>query len=117
MRPLLILVALAGSMTLGGCSLIAGPIFEGQKDAASDARAQADLANANVAMLSYSIENGGELPTTPAQLTDYGYSQSPGVSEVTIMVTGELQYCLDVQSSTGTSFWVDADGNMAEGSC
>ena len=104
-------------MSLGGCSLIAAPLLEGQHDAADDARAQSDLANASLAMLSYAIDNDGELPTTPSQLSDYGYEQSTGVSEVTIMVTGELDYCLDVRAATGTSFWTDVDSDIKEGSC
>lgn len=117
MRALLTVVAVVGSMSLGGCALIAAPIVEGQRDEADDARALSDLANANLAMLSYAIEKDGELPTAPAQLTEFGYTPSPGVSEVTIVVTGEFDYCLDLRSATGTSFKTDIDGNVTEGEC
>ena len=46
-------------LIIGILSAIAIPIFLGQQDQAKDAAAKSDLANAKVAMMSYSVANSG----------------------------------------------------------
>jgi type IV pilus assembly protein PilA len=103
-------------LIIGILSAIAIPIFLGQQNQAKDSAAKSDLANAKVAMISYSVSNSGTYATTSAQLTDYGFVQSDGVV-VAIDATPVGPFCIAATSATGTVFHVSATGGVATGVC
>jgi type IV pilus assembly protein PilA len=105
MRPLLIVIALAGTATLGGCALIAAPVFEEQRNAAVEAQARSDLANAAIAAESYAVSNMGAYPTDSEGLIENGYIPSEGMSDVRILVgDAGTSYCLSVTVESGDVF-------------
>ena len=101
----LVLALAIASASLSGCSLIAGPILQGQQNAAVEAQARADLANAAIAAESYAVINNGTYPTDSAALLENGYKPSEGMSEVRILVSASrLSYCLSVTAQSGDVF-------------
>lgn len=115
MRPLLVALAVAGSLSLGGCALIAAPIMQDQQAAAQDSLAQSDVLNAKIAYVSIIVETG-TAPTEVSELTEAGYVPSEGVSEVR-MYGNVTAFCLEVTAATGHIFKT-TDTEMAEpGAC
>ena len=103
-------------LIIGILSAIAIPIFLGQQNQAKDAAAKSDLANAKVAMISYSVSNAGQYATTTTQLTDYGFVQSDNVT-VAIDATPVGAFCIAATSATGAVFHVGPTGGVATGVC
>jgi type II secretory pathway pseudopilin PulG len=116
MRPLLIVIALAGTATLGGCALIAAPIFDEQRNAAVEAQAHADLANARIAAENYAVGNMGAYPTDADGLIDNGYTPSEGMSDVRVLSDGQ-DICLSVTAESGTIYKLYRDDVFVEGEC
>ena len=118
MRPLLIVLAIAGAATLGGCSLIAVPVFQEQRNAAVEAQAHADLANARIAAESYAVGNMGAYPTDVDGLIENGYTPSEGMSDVRILVgAAGADICLSVTADSGTVYKLYGANSFVEGEC
>jgi type II secretory pathway pseudopilin PulG len=100
-----------------GFSLI--PIFLGQQNQAKDAAAKSDLANAKVAMISYSVSNSGAWASATSQLTTYGFVQSDGVTSVTIASTPPTgaAFCISAVSGANNTFHVKDTGGVLAGPC
>jgi len=103
-------------LIIGILSAIAVPIFLGQQDQAKDSAAKSDLANAKVAMISYSVSNGGTYTTSTANLAPYGFVQSDGVV-VTIPTAGSGGFCVQATAATGNIFHVLSSAGVATGAC
>ena len=120
MRPQFTAVVLTAAtiFLLGGCALLVPAQQQlSQVDTAADAQARSDVANAKVAFLTYEITNSAA-PTSAADLGEFGYQQSDGVSEVRIYpASTSSALCLDVQSSSGAYFKATASGTVADGEC
>ena len=97
-------------LIIGILSAIAIPIFIGQQDQARDAAAKSDLANAKVAIVSWSTDNNGTWPAAgamdPATFSDYGYNTSDGVGAVQIISAGSAGICLSAVSATTTTYYI-----------
>ena len=97
-------------LIIGILSAIAIPIFIGQQDQARDAAAKSDLANAKVAIVSWSTDNNGTWPAAGAMTTatfgKYGYNQSEGVGAATIVSAASAGICISAASATGTTFYI-----------
>lgn len=104
-------------LIIGILSAIAIPIFLGQQDQAKDAAAKSDLANAKVAMMSYSVANSGAWATSTSQLTSYGFVQSTGVT-VTIKATPVgSAFCIDATASNSHQFHITDSSAVVSGVC
>ena len=104
-------------LIIGILSAIAIPIFLGQQDQAKDAAAKSDLANAKVAMMSYSVANSGAWATTTSQLTSYGFVQSSGVT-VTIKATPVgSAFCINAVAANTHTFYVTDSSAVTSGVC
>jgi type IV pilus assembly protein PilA len=106
-------------LIIGILSAIAIPIFLGQQNQAKDAAAKSDLANAKVAMISYSVSNSGAWATTTSQLTAFGFVQSDGVTAVTIdsAPPAGAAFCISAVSGANNTFHVQDTGGVATGPC
>jgi type IV pilus assembly protein PilA len=99
-------------LIIGILSAIAIPIFLGQQDQARDAAAKSDLANAKVALVSWSTDNDGNWPTgvplemTTAQFGAYGFNASAGVTGHGILAAGSDGICIIAISATGTEWFI-----------
>ena len=98
-------------LIIGILSAIAIPIFIGQQDQARDAAAKSDLANAKVAVVSWSTDNNGSWPAAgamdPTVFSDYGYNTSDGVGAVQIIsASSAAGICLSAISATGTTYYI-----------
>ena len=102
---------------IGILAAIAVPVFLGQQAQAQDSAAVSDLATAKVAVVS-SLVSDPDGPDTfaagsaPQALTDLGFPASVAVVE------GTDEFCLEAESASGTTFFVDfgAEGPQA-GDC
>jgi type IV pilus assembly protein PilA len=103
-------------LIIGILSAIAIPIFLGQQDQAKDSAAKSDLANAKVAMISFSVSNGGDYATTTSELTDFGFVQTDGVT-VSISTAPVGPFCIQATSATGKIYHVGATGGVADSAC
>ncbi|HRN30289.1 MAG TPA: prepilin-type N-terminal cleavage/methylation domain-containing protein [Terrimesophilobacter sp.] len=83
-------------LILGILAAIAIPVFIGQQESANNSAAQANLANAKVAVVSWMVDNPNATtaPTT-GDLTDYGWPVS---------ATGGLAVVIDAISLTADTF-------------
>lgn len=108
----------ASAAVLAGCALIpaATGIQDQQITAAQDAAAKADVLNAKVAFLTYSVETGA-FPASVATLYDYGYAPSEGVGEVTFVTYSELSFCIQAQSASGAIFSSKDQQSAVDGPC
>ena len=106
-------------LIIGILSAIAIPIFLGQQNQAKDAAAKSDLANAKVAMISYSVSNSGAWASATSQLTTYGFVQSDGVTSVTIASTPPTgaAFCISAVSGANNTFHVKDTGGVLAGPC
>ena len=106
-------------LIIGILSAIAIPIFLGQQNQAKDAAAKSDLANAKVAMISYSVSNAGAWATTTAQLTAFGFVTSDGVTAVTIdsAPPAGAAFCISAVSGASNTFHVMDTGGVVAGPC
>lgn len=111
-------------LIIGILSAIAIPVFLGQQQQAKESAIKSDLANAKIAMISYSVENAGALPATTdvttTVLADYGYSSpSDGVTTVEIVSSGSGAFCLEaaLTDDAETVFHVTESGGVAADAC
>lgn len=106
-------------LIIGILSAIAIPIFLGQQNQAKDSAAKSDLANAKVAMISYSVSNSGAWATATSQLTSFGFVTSDGVTSVTIdsAPPSGAAFCISAVSGAGNTFHVMDTGGVATGPC
>jgi type IV pilus assembly protein PilA len=112
---LLVVVLLIGILTA-----IAVPVFIGQQDQARYAAAQSDLGVAKVAYVSFQTANGGDAPTSAADLEDFGYSTSDGVSAVTIGTLAGAAWCLSAATTnavTNQTYRITDTGGAEVGAC
>ncbi|MDI2098548.1 type IV pilin protein [Ruicaihuangia caeni] len=94
---LLVVVLIIGILTA-----IAVPVFLGQQDQAKDAAAKSDLGIAKVAYVS-AVTKYEAVPTL-AQLQEFGYVQSDGVSQVAIGAASNTStFCLSATSDSSAT--------------
>lgn len=103
-------------LIIGILSAIAIPIFLGQQNQAKDSAAKSDLANAKVAMVSYEVSNNGEFTSDIADLGDYGFVETEGVT-VTIPTASTGGFCVEAVASTGNVFHVTDTSGVTAGDC
>ncbi|UYN83279.1 MAG: prepilin-type N-terminal cleavage/methylation domain-containing protein [Microcella sp.] len=104
-------------LIIGILAAIAIPVFIGQQNQARDAAATSDLANIRVAMVSYSVAEGGTFAgVTVADLQGNGYVQSTTAAP-TIASADANGFCVWVQSDSGTNFQVTEAAGVTEGNC
>lgn len=104
-------------LIIGILAAIAIPVFLGQQDQARDAAATSDLANIRVAMVSFSVENGGDFTgVTVAELEGNGYVKSTDAAP-TISSADSDGFCVTVESDSGTDFEVTEAEGVTEGDC
>jgi len=93
-------------LIIGVLAAIAIPVFLGQQAQANDAAAKANLANAKIAYVSYTVETG-TAPTATTDLSRYGFP-STGVTRT----TGAGGWCL--QSG---EWMITEAASAAKGTC
>jgi type IV pilus assembly protein PilA len=110
---LLIVVFIVG--VLAGISV---PIFLGQQAKARDAAAIHDLSTAKTALVAWAVDHGGAFTTSLPDLVDQGYAASSIVdgTEIVINLSGD-GFCIQANSSTGTTFNVTDSTAPVEGAC
>ncbi|WP_138315767.1 type IV pilin protein [Rhodoluna limnophila] len=104
-------------LIIGILSAIAIPIFLGQQDQAKDSAAKSDLANAKVAMISYSVSNSGNFTLSTTDLETFGFVQSDGVTVTIDQTPPAGTFCIQSLSATGANFHVGPTGGVATGVC
>lgn len=118
-RPILIFAALAcTAAVLSGCALVpvVDNVTNGQVDAAADSAAKANVLNAKVAFLTYTIENG-QFPDSIDVLYDNGYEPMAGSEEVTFVTYSEFSFCIEAVSDSGATFSSTDEVSVVEGAC
>jgi type IV pilus assembly protein PilA len=104
-------------LIIGILAAIAIPIFLGQQDQAKDAAAKSDLGNAKIAIVSYSIDNGGSYVGADATtIAPFGYSGTTGVTAFAITIDGNT-FCIEATSDAGNAFSVTESSGVVEGAC
>ena len=105
-------------LIIGILSAIALPIFLGQQEQAKNASAVSDLALARTALVAYSTDNAGVYTSDLAELSDYGFASSAGVTgtEVSISFTGD-NFCVEARSVTGQWYSITKAESMKEQRC
>jgi len=104
-------------LIIGILAAIAIPVFLGQQNQAKDAAAKSDLANAKIAMIAYGTANNGTVTTTASNLTNYGYTASPGVTLSIVSAASTGTFCLKAISATTTSFYITGSGGVTTVAC
>ena len=105
-------------LIIGILSAIALPIFLGQQEQAKNASAVNDLALARTALVAYSTDNEGEYTSDLADLANYGFASSAGVTGtlISISLTGE-NFCVEARSVTGKWYSITRSDSMTENRC
>jgi prepilin-type N-terminal cleavage/methylation domain-containing protein len=101
-------------LIIGVLAAIAIPVFLGQQAQAQNAAAEANLANAKIAFVSLTVDNGDVEPTIAdlADLQDFGW---PKDGSVTIGDDIAGEFCLE---TTAAPFWhVTESSAAAENAC
>lgn len=101
-------------LIIGVLAAIAIPVFLGQQAQAQDAAAEANLANAKIAYISFYVDNNETEPTLPADLTElqsFGWPQDNSVS-VGADLGGE--WCLETASP---AWHITESTSAAAGGC
>lgn len=105
-------------LILGILAAIAIPVFIGQQRAAQDGSAQADLANAKVAVVANAAANNGAYPTTSTGLADFGWpATSAQASTFVLQSDGAGIFCIQIESASGTDFATSNSVAPQEGTC
>jgi len=104
-------------LIIGVLAAIAIPVFLGQQDQAKDAAAKSDLGNAKVAMISYATDHSGTYTSTVADLSNYGYVASTGLTAPVSIVTGTKDFCLQATSGSSKVFSITASGGVVQAAC
>jgi type IV pilus assembly protein PilA len=107
-------------LIIGILAAIAIPIFLSQQNQARDAAAKSDLGNAKIALISYSISNGGSYGTAGEdELADFGYVESDGVKDfsITFDLDAPSAFCIQATSAAENTFHVKHDSGVLEDDC
>ncbi|HKF83547.1 MAG TPA: type II secretion system protein [Solirubrobacterales bacterium] len=103
-------------LILGILAAIAIPAFFNQKEKGTDAQAKEAAHAAQVAAETFSTENGG----------DYGGITAPELERIeptlepanlTVTTTADDNYKVNIESDTGTDFWIARTGAAVELKC
>lgn len=113
---LLVVILIIGILTA-----IAIPVFLGQQEEAKKSAIKSDLANAKIALVAYSTQNGGTLYGEGAltnALAPYGYTPSEGVT-ITLTDITSTGMCLNGVSTavTGVTFYMTSSSGAKVGTC
>lgn len=103
-------------LIIGILAAIAIPVFLGQQNQAKDAAAKSDLGNAKVALISYATANNGTYTTNTADLANYGYVASDGVT-LTIVTATSSDICLKAVSGASNTFYLAGTGGVTTTAC
>jgi type IV pilus assembly protein PilA len=100
-------------LIIGVLAAIAIPVFLGQQAQAQNAAAEANLANAKIAFVSFTVDNGDVEPTGAdvAELEDFGW---PKDGSVTIGADLGGEFCLETAAPV---FHITASAAAAPGDC
>lgn len=112
------------ALRLTAIVLIAGVVLTGcvevtvteKPDLASDAAASTDVSLAKLAVISYLSVNGS-LPSSAADLAEWGYLASAGVSPVVIHPGSNNTFCVDATAASGTVFKAGSSITATAGAC
>ncbi len=105
-------------LIIGILAAIAIPVFLGQQNSAKDAAAKSDLANAKIALISYStIHNGDYTGANPTTLKDQGYTLTTGTTLFTILGGASGAFCISEKSATTTVFSITDSGGVTQAAC
>jgi prepilin-type N-terminal cleavage/methylation domain-containing protein len=106
-------------LIIGILAAIAIPVFLTQQNTAKDGAAKSSLANAKIAVVSYTADLG----TYPAagssaatSLAAYGFVESAGVT-TTVISASSSGMCLSAVSATTTTFYITANGPVSKTAC
>ncbi len=109
------------SLGLTGCAQV---YYESAKNKSTDLSVKVDLANAKIAVLAYFFDGGTGTPSLSVEgLGDYGFTQSPEVSDAGINWSGEAPtsagqpFCITASSILGHAFYVTDNAPISDTSC
>jgi type IV pilus assembly protein PilA len=103
---------------IGILAAIAIPVYLHIQDNAKDSAAKSDLESAKTAIVAYSTDNNGTLPTTITEISgsQYGYSPSDGLTSPvafgTVPANSTSTFVLVGQSGSGNYFAVADTGSV-----
>jgi type IV pilus assembly protein PilA len=103
-------------LILGILAAIAIPAFFNQKEKGTDAQAKAAAHSAQVAAETYSTENGGVYTSISATELER-IEPTLGPADLTVTTSAANNYKVDIDSTTGTNFWVERTGAAVELKC
>lgn len=113
-------------IVVGILAAIAIPVYLGAQTGAKNASAQADLGNAKTAIMAYRTEYSmwpDNSSLTVSALGGYGFTKSsPNTSSIaykdeTAPAASSNDFCLVAVSTTGTAYYVSANGGVSTSSC
>jgi type IV pilus assembly protein PilA len=103
-------------LILGILAAIAIPAFFNQKEKGTDAQAKEAAHSAQVAAETFSTENAGSYTgITAAELERIEPTLAP--ANLTVTTSGSTQYKVDIDSETGTNFWIEREGAITKLEC
>jgi type IV pilus assembly protein PilA len=103
-------------LILGILAAIAIPAFFNQKEKGTDAQAKAAAHSAQVAAETYSTENGGVYTSINAEELER-IEPTLAPANLTVSTTAANNYKVDIDSATGTNFWVERTGATVKLEC
>jgi type IV pilus assembly protein PilA len=103
-------------LILGILAAIAIPAFFNQKEKGTDAQAKEAAHSAQVAAETFSTENGGTYTGITAEELER-IEPTLGPANLTVTTTGPTQYKVDIDSETGTNFWIERTGATTKLEC
>ena len=105
-------------LIIGILSAIAVPIFLGQQNSARDAAAKSDLTTAKIAEVSYAADNNNVYTNVLANLNNFGYRTSTGVTGTTIPLGATTShFCIQATSATSKVFKITWNKEVLTGAC
>jgi hypothetical protein len=111
--PQVLVIAVLGSVLLGGCSPAGmAASLDSRQAVTADAEAKATLMNATVTATTYFISTPGEQTVTLDEL-----ALQPGQSDLALHVSSAESFCFDTTSASGTVFKATGAGATGEGAC
>jgi type IV pilus assembly protein PilA len=103
-------------LILGILAAIAIPAFFNQKEKGTDAQAKEAAHSAQVAAETFSTETGGVYTgINEAELERIEPTLGP--ANLTVSTTGPTQYKVNIESTTGTDFWIERSGAATSLEC
>ncbi len=103
-------------LILGILAAIAIPAFFNQKEKGTDAQAKEAAHSAQVAAETFSTENAGTYTGITAEELER-IEPTLGPANLTVTTTGPSHYKVDIDSATGTNFWIERTGATVELEC